>query len=77
MEAEKKKNSDSSAILKTIQSRSPNSTISKGGGASKLRSSSTSVTMKSRRESDLSSILPRVHRRQNHPGRSSISMSLR
>ena len=74
MEAEKKKES---AVLRTIQStRSPSS--SKGSGASKLRSSSTSAMMKSRRGgSDPSSILPRVHRRQNNLGRSSISKSLR
>jgi hypothetical protein len=75
MEAEKKKiPTDSSAVLRTIQST--RSLSSKGSGASKLRSSSTSATMKPRRESDLSSILPKVHRRQN-PGRSSISKSLR
>ena len=68
MENEKKKES---AVLRTIQStRSPSSKIS---GASKLRSSSTSAMMKSRRGG--SDILPRVHRR--HPGRSSISKSLR
>ncbi len=70
MENEKKKES---AVLRTIQStRSPSS---KSSGASKLRSSSTSAMMKSRRGG--SDILPRVHRRQNKPGRSSISKSLR
>ncbi|KAL7495290.1 hypothetical protein ACHAWT_006616 [Skeletonema menzelii] len=71
MENEKKKES---AVLRTIQStRSPSS---RGSGASKLRSSSTSAMMKSRRVGSGSDILPRVHRRQNNSGRS-ISKSLR